>query len=247
MDDESNILKRIQEVLGGQSDRYNILDHQIDVNLQMEYFEFSRNQEAIGNPEEIMKREPDLYNASLPLEERKALLVNLASVEQPEAYRAIERFVASAPDELRDWAIMAQLESRMLLETALLDESQIFISTGLGGKEGKLRYFAVVFTETGYSFSKTQQRILKGEMETQLKKCDGAIELVTFTNDYATFQFLLPLHINAKDPITRAIDECNSLGRFVRNGFIVTNVKILTDAEIDSILEGNYEGFGELE
>lgn len=246
MDEESNILKRIQEVLGGQSDNYSILDHQIDVKLQMEYFEFSRNQEVLDDPQEMLGCEPQLYNQMLSLEERKALLVNLASIELPEAYRIIERYVTQAPSELKDWAIMAQLESRMLLETVLLDESQIFISTGLGGKEGKLRYFAVIFTETGYAFTETQQRILKGELELRLNRQGGVIENLNFANDYATVQFLLPIQVVAKEPITLAINECNTLGRFVRDGFIVTNVKILTDSEIDSILEGDYEGFDEI-
>ncbi len=42
--------------------------------------------------------------------------------------------------------MLAFQENKMLLESSLLDENQILISTGLGGKGMKLRYFTVMQT-----------------------------------------------------------------------------------------------------
>ena len=69
-----------------------------------------------------------------------------------ECYRAIESFLEIAEEILHDWAVLALNESRMLLESKFLDESQVFISTGLGGKEEKFRYFVVLMTRIEHGF-----------------------------------------------------------------------------------------------
>jgi hypothetical protein len=54
---------------------------------------------------------------------------------------------------LKDWAALSLQESRMTLESSLLDENQVIISTGLGGKAKKLRYFAVIAAKRRENFS----------------------------------------------------------------------------------------------
>ncbi len=65
-----------------------------------------------------------------------------------ECYRAIESFIEEAEEALGFLGILALNESRMLLESKILDENQVFISTGLGGKDEKLRYFVVLMSRT---------------------------------------------------------------------------------------------------
>ena len=60
----------------------------------------------------------------------------MAAIDDVGAYRSIEKYSKNADDELKHWSLLALQESRMLLQSKLLDQSQIFISTGLGG-EGK--------------------------------------------------------------------------------------------------------------
>lgn len=241
MENDEHIIQRIEDILGGLSDNFRILDQQVDVDLQMEYFEFSRNQEKPSNIEDIIAGENDLYDESITDENKRSLLVNLASIEKPEAYRIIERFVPLASPELRDWAIMAKLESRMLLETVFSEESQIFISTGLGGREGKLRYYVVIFSDSESEFSETQKRLIINEIELTVGKSDGDLESVSYHHNYIAFLLLLPISVAVKDPIKNAIDECNSLAKFVKDDFIITNVKVLSDKEVDDIISGKSE------
>ncbi len=241
MENDEHIIQRIEDILGGLSDNFRILDHQVDVDLQMEYFEFSRNQEKPQSIESVINAESELYDEGVADESKRSLLVSLASIEKPEAYRIIERFVPLAKPELRDWAIMAKLESRMLLETTFSDESQIFISTGLGGREGKLRYFVAIFSESEAEFSETQKRLVISEIEMALGKTDGQLESVSYHHNYLAFLLLLPISVAVKDPIKTAIDECNSLAPFVKDDFIITNVKVLSDKEVDDIISGKSE------
>jgi len=234
--EDDNILARIREILGSSSTNFSILEHQVDIKLQMEYFEYSKSRKDTRAPEHILSDEAKLYDNDISLEDKKTLLVRLASVEKPEAYRILERFMADAPVELRDWAIMATQESRMLLETHLLDEQQVYISTGLGGKDGKLRYFIVAFSEDEMPFTPSQRKLIESEFSYSLRLNESEVEKLEFYDTYFTLVALVPLSVKVRLPFQMAIDECNSLGRFIKDAFIITNVKELDEFEIDEIV-----------
>jgi hypothetical protein len=67
----------------------------------------------------------------------------------------------------------------MLLQSKFLDENQVFISTGLGGKGSKLRYF-VVLVNSFDKYDKLQQKLIKTELDFFLKKHDAELEQVRF-------------------------------------------------------------------
>lgn len=236
MKEDDNILARIREILGSSSTNFSILEHQVDIKVQMEYFEYSKSKGRADNIEKVLSNEHKLYDDDVSLDEKKALLVNLASIDQPEAYRILERYLAKATSELRDWAIMATQESRMLLETQLLDEQQVFISTGLGGKDGKLRYFIVAFSEDEMPFTPSQRKLIESEFSYSLRLNESEVEKLEFYDTYFTLVALVPLSVKVRLPFQKAIDECNSLGRFIKDAFIITNVKELDEFEIDEII-----------
>ena len=94
----------------------------------------------------------------------KKILCDLAFIDDVKAYRRIEKFIESASGTLKQWATLSLQESRMLLQSSLLDEQQVFISTGLGGKGKKLRYFVVFLSvNENEMLSSTQQKLLKDD------------------------------------------------------------------------------------
>jgi len=236
VEEQDNIFDRIQEILGSFGGNLSILEHQVDVKVQVEYFEFSRNLQRDFDPEQVMLQEKHLYDPEVSIESKKELLVSFASIDKPEAFRVIERFVQNASFDLKDWAILSLQESRLLLESRLLDEHQVFISTGLGGLKGKLRYFIALFSESNNEFSDIQKNLIKSEFEFIFPKYEAEIEKVEYFLNYATVVALIPLNVPVKDPIQSAVDECNNLGNFIKKGFLITNVKILTTIEIESLL-----------
>lgn len=233
---DDNILDRIREILGSKSVSFSVLEHQVDVKVQMEYFEFTKSHPANNNFDEILDKAPTLYSDDINTHSKKELLVNLASIDRPEAYRIIERFVEDAPGELKEWAQMALQECRMLLESKLLDEQQIFISTGMGGSGSKLRYFVAFIPEKEQPFSSTQKKLIESELKLSLKNHDSEIEELNFNNNYASIVALVPLSVHVRQPFKNAIDECNSLGRFIRDSFLITNVKVMSEQEVYDIV-----------
>lgn len=231
MDDE-NIYERLQDIFGHVPENFSILEEQIDIDLQMEYFEFSRNFKKNNISGNILEVKDNLYNSEHPLTNKKKLLVQLASLEEVKAYRAIEKYLENPDDELRDWAVLAFQESRMLLQSKFLDENQVFISTGLGGKGSKLRYFVVIINRFDKLFDDFQQKLVNTEFEFILNKYDAELEKVDFMDNYCALLAVVPINASIRDIFKSAIAECNEYGGFIKPNFIVTNVKKLSYEEI---------------
>lgn len=236
MEDE-NLYDKIRELFGNIPDNFSILEEEIDIDLQLEYFEYSRKHRGDTASNEILSIKEILLDHSHPVEERRKLLVQLASIEDVDAYRMIEKYLQKPEPELRDWAVLALQESRMLLESKLLDENQVFISTGLGGKENKLRYFVVIISKEALNFTEFHMDIIKKEFKYVLKKHYAYIEELLFFKNFATLVVLIPLELSLKAVFKDAIKECNQFGDFLSSHFIITNVKKLSKREILEFLE----------
>ena len=237
MEDHENIYDKIKEILGSASGTLNIMESEIDVGLQMEYFEFSRKIASERDESWAIEQTPFLEDPEASTELKKELLARLASVEQIAAYRTIEKFYSNAEPDLKEWSMLALHESRMHLESHFLDENQVFISTGLGGKGDKLRYFVVLITRMNNSFTPLQQRIVQKEFSYFVEKTGGEVEEFDTSGYLATLQVLVPLDCSIKNLFDKGIEECNQYGDFLRDTCIITNVKKLTFDEIEDFIE----------
>jgi hypothetical protein len=174
-----------------------------------------------------------LFDPDVPLDEKKNLLVLLASQEKVEAFRTIEKYSKNPDPELRSWGILALQESRMVIQSSLMDEQQVYISTGLGGKGQKLRYFVVLIgRENDVEYSPIQQKLLKNELEFAVAKNDGELEEMKFEGNLAVAVMLLPVKSDLQSLFINVINECNQFGDFVRQDIIITNVKRMNIEEI---------------
>ncbi len=231
-----NIYDKIQEIFGESPGTLSILEEKVDIDLQMEYFEYSKTVKKGLDEEQVLREMHELYNPEYTEEQKKKLFARLASIENVKAYRFIEKYLNDGHQEIRNWAILALQESRMLLESKLLDENQVFISTGLGGKGSKLRYFVVLIRKDEGDLTPLQQKIIRNEFEISLKKYKAEIENLDFPGPYATLLVIIPLRVPLKEVFREAIRECNQYGDFLRSNFIVTNVRELNLVEIEDFL-----------
>jgi hypothetical protein len=240
MEEQENIYKRIQEAISSLPENFSILEEQIDVELQMEYFNYSRDMKSGFSEELIFQHHNDLFNTDVPIEEKKNLLVLLASQDKVEAFRTIEKYARNPDPELRSWSILALQESRMVIQSSLMDEQQVYISTGLGGKDQKLRYFAVfIGSEEVKKYTPVQQRLIQTELEYVLHNYKGNLEEISFQDELAIAIMLLPVKTDIQSVFNSVINECNQYGDFVRNDIIITNVKRMTVDEIKQFINRN--------
>ncbi len=237
MEDHENLYEKIREILGGTPGNLKILEQKIDMDLQMEYYDCSIRVRDEKSEEWALEHMQYLSEPGYSVDVKKEILARMASIESVECFRALEAFMEQALEPLLSWAILALNESRMLLESKIMDENQVFISTGLGGKNEKLRYFVVLMSRAKLELTSTQRMVIKNEFEFILEKFDAVIEESNFSGYLATILLLLPMNHSLKSVFKEAIDECNRYGDFLNDDFIVTNVRILSFGEIEEFLE----------
>lgn len=238
--EEEQFYQNIQKALESLPDNFSILEERIEIEVQMKYFEFSKNIRKLNISAECFENREELFLPDISEDRKKDILSAIASIDDVKAYRTIEKFAKESESNLRQWAVLALQESRMLIQSSLLDEQQVFISTGLGGKGKKLRYYVVFINNNRHDIlNNTQQKLLREELIFELNGNDGEFETMDFMEGFSTSLVVLPLRTDIKKVFQNIIDECNQYGNFLDDDLIVTNVKIMSRSEIVQLLHQN--------
>ena len=247
--EEKQFYHNIRKVLDDLPDNFSILEEQIDIDVQMKYFEHAQKVRSKLQSDEYFENREQLFLPEISIEQKKEILLSIAVIDDVKAFRTIEKFLNQAEGELKQWAVLAFQESRMLIQSSLLDEQLVFISTGLGGKGQKLRYYVVFINKNrGLILNSVQQKLLKDEVIFELNKHEGEFESMDFSEGFSTVLAMLPLQSDLKQIFRNIIEECNQYGGFLDDDMIVTNVKIMSRNEIIEMLKQNAnEQFDEYE
>lgn len=247
--EEKQFYHNIQKVLDDLPGNFSILEEQIDIDVQMKYFERAQKVRSKLQTNEYFENREQLFLPEINVDQKKEILLSIAIIDDVKALRTIEKFVSQAEGELKQWAVLAFQESRMLIQSSLLDEQLVFISTGLGGKGQKLRYYVVFINKNReVILNSVQQKLLKDEVIFELNKHEGEFESMDFSEGFSTVLAMLPLQSDLKQIFRNIIEECNQYGGFLDDDMIVTNVKIMSRNEIIEMLKQNAnEQFDEYE
>lgn len=238
--EEKQFYHNIRKVLDDLPDNFSILEEQIDIDVQMKYFERAQKVRSKLQADEYFENREQLFLPEISIEQKKEILLSIAVIDDVKAFRTIEKFLNQAEGELKQWAVLAFQESRMLIQSSLLDEQLVFISTGLGGKGQKLRYYVVFINKNReLILNSVQQKLLKDEVIFELNKHEGEFESMDFSEGFSTVLAMLPLQSDLKQIFRNIIDECNQYGGFLDDDMIVTNVKIMSRNEIIEMLKQN--------
>ncbi len=238
MSSQKDLFDKIQKIYQKNPNRLNIIEEQIDLDIQMNYFKRSGMlKKQVVTLDEVLAKVPVLYDADARLEEKRDILIMLASFEDIETFRFLEKYKNEAVGEIKLWASMAYRESKLLLESSLLeDDEQILISTGLGGKGTKLRYFICLVHKNEEFFTEIQERIIRNELTSSMERHNAELESFSVENHLIKLFLLVPINEQVKDIVNDVIDACEELGNFLDNHIIITNVRAFSNDEISQIV-----------
>ncbi len=234
-----NVYRKIQEFFGSLQENFSVLEEPVDVDVQIKYFEASGKVRGTINAGDVLEKKEQLFDTSVAVEDKRNILVEMAGVPDTEVYRILEAYAKNPDEELVSWSKMALQENRLLLESHLLERRQVFVSTGLGGKGHKLRYFVVLINNEQKELEPFQQKIVREEMEYSLHKYDSELEKLDFKEEFTTLRVVIPINSDLTKLFREGIDECNQFGNFLSSDFIVTNMKELSDKEIKEAISDN--------
>ena len=239
MSGQDDLLARLRQTLEEQGiDSFHILEDLVPIEEQLEYFRYfdriRRENRAFVRDEEVAL----LFSPEEPVERKKRSLILLASIPDVGAYRSIETYHSSPLEpELSHWASMALVSSRIVLSSDLSGQQQIYISSGLGGQDKKLRFFSLFTTIDRQPLTDLQKEIVTREFTFQLEKADVIIEKFEIKANYFKIQILFAFDSDERSCLDAAVNECNQYGNFLDKKFLFTNVKVLSEAEINNLLE----------
>ncbi|GHU65282.1 hypothetical protein FACS1894160_4350 [Bacteroidia bacterium] len=223
-------LQHSLEKFGG---HLHILETKVPVENQMEFFHYIEKIRHAKEPMTIDEQIALLNNQESPYLKKKNILASLSISGDVKAYRAIESYHEIHDD---DWTVMSLLQAKITLESEFSDEKKIFISTGLGGRGEKMRFAGLFKSKRLENFSAYQKELIEKEFSYCLQKAGGQLENVAIENNYFTILLLINIHTNIKTVLEQAINECNQYGDFIDSGFLITNVKQFTEADIQKEL-----------
>jgi len=235
--------EKLQKLLVDKKDKLRIMERQVDIEVQMSYFEKStQTKKELPDVEQVLNRADELYNPDTDIETKRKLLNQLASFEEVKCFRILEKYMKKPDKQLADWAYLAYQESLMSIESSLTDEDMVYISSGLGGKDNKLRYFAVMMTDDiTRTFSKQEQSLILKEIKYQFDKSDAEFEEHNFYNAYFMFSCLIPIDISIGALFHDAIEQINEFGAVLSDRFLITNVKRMSVDEVEEFIEKRLE------
>lgn len=242
MKEEGDIFKKFQNSFSRMNGHFHILEQRVPVELQMEYFKYSEkvrdNKKALKNMDYTAFQE-SLEDPEVTTDHKKYVLSMLATSRDVRAYRMLEEYVQAPGQDVRNWAYMALMESRISLESELSDEKQIYISTGLGGRGEKLRFFVLMLSKGRKPFLDYQRQVIEREFAYLLSRADCEVERLSVYEQHVELVFLIPVRTDIKVTIDSVINECNQYGDFLAEVFTITNVKELSEEEIAEIIKKN--------
>ena len=234
MRNDRNALEELQYSLGNLKGNLQVIEVNIPVEKQMEYFRFSETIKNVSFDEPAIEEKINVLNSIIPSPpEIRYALAYLAISGDVKAYRAIESYHKT---HLDDWSAMARMQAKITLENELSDEKQIFVSTGLGGKGDLLRFFAFFKSRRGKHFSDYQKQLIEKEIPYHIQNYHGILEELQIRDNYFTLLFLINIQVNIKTMLDGIIDECNQYGNFIDKSFTVTNVRVFSEEEIQNEL-----------
>ncbi len=239
MSENYDLLKKLQETIMAQGiESFHMLEDSVPIEEQMKYFRYFEKLRVENIPFNRDEEIDILFSSDASVERKKQSLSLLATIPDVTAYRSIETYQSSPLEpELSDWASMSLISSRIVLSSDLSGQQQIYVSSGLGGMDKKLRFFSLFTTTDREPFTDLQKEIVEREFHFQLKQSDIEIEKIEMHDNYFTILMLLPIDRDVQTNLRDAVNECNQYGSFLDTRFLLTNTKILSESEIEKLLE----------
>ena len=239
MSEHDDLLERLRQTLNQQEiDSFHILEDLVPLDIQMDYFKYfdklRKENPSFNRDEEVSI----LFSQREDIERKKRSLTLLASIPDVGAYRTIETYHSSPADkELAYWSSMALVSSRIILTSDLSGQQQVYISSGLGGLDKRLRFFSLFTSNNRREFTDLQKEMIEREFTFHLNSTDVLIEKFEIGNNYFTLLLLFPFDEDIKLRLNSAVEECNQYGNFLDTKFLFTNVKILNEKEIEILIK----------
>ncbi len=207
----------IENLLKSIPDEFRVIENKIKGEIINEYYELLEN---IDNKSQIkiLQSQNHWKNLNSP-NKIKELLVCLSEIGDVKSYRKIEEIIKSRNPEILNFSFVALKFARLNLENYLSDESVGFISSELGGKGNKLRYYFVL--KSIEKIEKDNESKIVNELHNICNQSDSEFEEIENHGNYILIKILVSIDFAIGD----IIEKLTNKYPFIDKEYICTNVE----------------------
>jgi hypothetical protein len=180
---------------------------------------------------ELKKQCKDIFVKNSNYDKVNNILVELAYIGEKWALEIINKYVESNKND--EWANIALCEAKRRIEEDICDYSPWIISSGLGGAGDSIRYIFVIKWKN-YEH-RTDTMVTESWNKVAIKD-KTIIEEIIFKEKYLWIQALIKMNIAVGCFIEDGIGEVNRKTQILEENYLVTNVKIPTENEIEEFI-----------
>ena len=228
-----NPFKELHKSIQANSNLYRIIEESIPLSVQTAYFKLSNKLRTEDHTIDYDLWGRWLFDDEVDEARKKRMLLMLAASKEIKALRLLEYYSETSKGEMVYWSALALLEARVQIESDILGERPVIVASGLGGKENKLRFFVVLAVAENTELSDYQAKMLERELLFYAKKYDCELEDICLHSNFATIISLIPIELEKPGVMfEKVIEECNAYGDFLREDYVLTNVRVMPDSEI---------------
>lgn len=220
----------IRDILQSIPSEFRVIENQINRSVIEEYYRILEKLlvENKSNTASNIAAKPD--------ETIKEKLVRLAQKGDVKGYREIEAVIRNhEKQKVVRFAYVALKFARLHLENQLSDAPVGFISSGLGGKGNKLRYYFAMTSDKQIE-RETELEIVE-QLQIICKKCDSEFEEI----ENAGHCVLIKILISMEFAIGHVIEELISKFPSIDEGYLCTNVEKPTPEFIQRWINGEFD------
>ncbi|MDR0687025.1 MAG: hypothetical protein LBF79_06185 [Dysgonamonadaceae bacterium] len=229
---------KLSQSLSGTDGQLQVMESKVPIEKQLEFFRIVNSLKTRSLPS-VDEQIELLDKSGMTEEDTNIILASLAVSCDVKAFRALERF---REGNSCDFADMACMQARMMLQSEFSDKHIIFISTGLGGRDDKLRYTALFRSNRHLVFSAYQRDLIEKEIPYYIGHNGGEVEEIELGDNYFVLVYLQEITGGVKLLLDGAIGECNRYGDFIDTSYLVTNVRRFCMEDVERELRKHEEG-----
>ncbi|MCH2044959.1 MAG: hypothetical protein MK212_12645 [Saprospiraceae bacterium] len=229
MNEERNMYEQLQELLGQLSGGFKVIEHGFDPDL-VTFFQKTIEDIKKESTEDTVETIQERLDTETNIDVLKKYIAQLAQIGSVPALRTLESYEKTASEELISWVRLSLTQCRIKVESDLLDDPIGYITTGLGGKNNKIRYYMAAKSVDPFTTGRVQ--FAYQEFRDVLKEWNGELESMENMGDYLLFRLLAPLNIIIPDMISEGIDRCG----FLDSQFWLSNMQKPTDEDLEEWL-----------
>jgi hypothetical protein len=212
------------------SDRLVVAQSEINSKTIDEFYSELAKIENI-NYVELKKQCNDVFVKKNNYDKVKDILVELAYIGEKWALEIINQYVELNKND--EWASIALCEAKRRIEEDICDYSPMIISSGLGGAGDSIRYIFVIKWK---NYEHLTDTMVTESWNKVARKDKSIIEEILSKERYLWIQALIKMNIAVSCFIDDGIKEVNRKNKILEENYLVTNVNIPTEKEIEEFI-----------